>query len=74
MRHNSDYLLDDDERIRAFVHDHPWATLLSGTPRGGLVCSHLPVGGSSISVSTNQGEVPTLPSSVRTASVRELYG
>ncbi|MFD1936861.1 MULTISPECIES: FMN-binding negative transcriptional regulator [Nonomuraea] len=42
MRHNSDYLLDDKERIRALVQDNPWATLLSGTPRG-LVGSHLPV-------------------------------
>ncbi|MFE3448852.1 FMN-binding negative transcriptional regulator [Nonomuraea sp. NPDC059194] len=43
MRHNRDYLLDDDERIRSLVRDNPWATLLSGTRDGGLVGSHLPV-------------------------------
>ncbi|MFB9530216.1 FMN-binding negative transcriptional regulator [Nonomuraea roseola] len=42
MRHNPDYLLDDEARVRALVADHPWATLVSGTTCGS-VASHLPV-------------------------------
>ncbi|MDP4501312.1 FMN-binding negative transcriptional regulator [Nonomuraea turcica] len=43
MRHNADYLLDDDRRIRALVRDNPWATLVSATSRSGLIGSHLPI-------------------------------
>ncbi|MFI6502815.1 FMN-binding negative transcriptional regulator [Nonomuraea typhae] len=42
MRHNPDYLLDDDTRIRTLIADNPWATLVSGGS-GGLTGSHLPV-------------------------------
>lgn len=41
MRENPDYALDDEERVRALIREHPWATMASAGPEG-LVVSHYP--------------------------------
>ena len=43
MRPNSDFALDDVERIRDRIRENPWATIVSFVPGRGLVASHYPV-------------------------------
>ncbi|MCW4385363.1 FMN-binding negative transcriptional regulator [Salinibacterium sp. SYSU T00001] len=43
MRPNPDYQLDDIERIKTLIRDHPWVTFVSSVPGRGLVASHYPV-------------------------------
>ncbi|WP_119696360.1 FMN-binding negative transcriptional regulator [Microbacterium halotolerans] len=43
MRPNSDFALEDVERIRELVEQNPWATIVSSVPERGLVVSHYPV-------------------------------
>ncbi|MGO1849232.1 MULTISPECIES: FMN-binding negative transcriptional regulator [unclassified Microbacterium] len=43
MRPNSDFALDDVERIRDMIRENPWATIVSFVPGRGLVASHYPV-------------------------------
>ncbi|HEY0188739.1 MAG TPA: FMN-binding negative transcriptional regulator [Cellulomonas sp.] len=42
MIHTTDYVLDDEARVRALVREHGWATLVSVTADG-PVASHVPI-------------------------------